>query len=146
MHALVAPVLLRMSGLDALEADAEAEPPHRETCQAEEEVGAGKGAPLSVRIAVGKPRPARRHTSSASTGGLEASCRGVFSLAMGQRVAGTGDKFAVRSLWHEENSAGEAAARPCGLCGHPDLYRPSGRLIVAPSTGRASRCKQQSDT
>ena len=43
MHALVAAVLLRLAGGDALDEDPEPQPPHRELAQAEEGGGAGKG-------------------------------------------------------------------------------------------------------
>jgi hypothetical protein len=56
MHALVAAVLLRLSGLDALDRDAEPEPPHREFGEIEQALGLAKGTPLSERMACGRPR------------------------------------------------------------------------------------------
>ena len=43
MHALVAAVLLRVTGLDALDGDAKLEPPDRELGEIEEGIGAGEG-------------------------------------------------------------------------------------------------------
>ena len=43
VHALVASVLLRVAWLDALDGDAEAEPPDREPGEVEEGIGAGEG-------------------------------------------------------------------------------------------------------
>jgi hypothetical protein len=57
VHALVSTVLLRVAGLDALDLDAQAQPPHRELAQAEERLGHEKGTPLSVRIALGSRSP-----------------------------------------------------------------------------------------
>jgi hypothetical protein len=56
MHALVAAVLLRVARLDALDGDAEPQPPHREFGEIEEAFGLANGTPLSDRIAWGKPR------------------------------------------------------------------------------------------
>jgi hypothetical protein len=44
MHALMAAVLLRVSGLDALDIDPEPQPPHRQARQTKERVGAGEGS------------------------------------------------------------------------------------------------------
>ena len=43
MHAFMAAVLLRMAWLDALDLDAEPQPPHRELAAAEERIGACEG-------------------------------------------------------------------------------------------------------
>src|SRR5574340_893364 len=43
VHAFVTAVLLRATGLDALDGDAEAEPPHREPGEVEQSVGTGEG-------------------------------------------------------------------------------------------------------
>src|SRR5215475_1414933 len=43
MHALMAAVLLRTTWLDALDGNAEPEPPHRQLRQVEQGIGAGKG-------------------------------------------------------------------------------------------------------
>src|SRR5205823_6324619 len=55
MHAFVSAVLLRVAGRDALDLDAEPEPPNRQLGQIESEFGLAKGTPLSVRIALGNP-------------------------------------------------------------------------------------------
>ena len=43
MHALVAAVLLRVAGLDALDLDAEPQPPDRELAEPVEGIGTGEG-------------------------------------------------------------------------------------------------------
>jgi hypothetical protein len=43
MHAFMAAVLMRMTGLDAFNADAQAEPPHRELAQMEQGVSGSEG-------------------------------------------------------------------------------------------------------
>ena len=43
MHALVTAVLLRMARFDALDRDAQAQPPHGELRDVEQRVGAGEG-------------------------------------------------------------------------------------------------------
>jgi hypothetical protein len=43
MHALVASVLLRLAGFDALDADPQPQLPHRQLAQAEESAATGKG-------------------------------------------------------------------------------------------------------
>jgi len=43
MHALVAAVLLRVPGFDALDADPEPQPPNRKFAQPEEGAAAGEG-------------------------------------------------------------------------------------------------------
>jgi hypothetical protein len=79
MHALVAAVLLRMARLDALDLDAEAEPPDRELGEVEEGAGAGeRGAGerdaavgsdgLSDRMAVGRPRSWKRRSKAVLAG------------------------------------------------------------------------------
>jgi hypothetical protein len=56
MHALATAVLLRMAGLDALDRDAEPQPPDGELGEVEAPVGLAKGTPLSDRMASGRPR------------------------------------------------------------------------------------------
>jgi hypothetical protein len=51
----MAAVLLRLAGLDALERDAEPEPPDGELGEVEGELGLAKGTPLSVRMTLGNP-------------------------------------------------------------------------------------------
>lgn len=56
MYAFVTAILLGMAGLDALDADAQAQPPDGERGQVEQGVGASKGTPLSERMDAGRPR------------------------------------------------------------------------------------------
>jgi hypothetical protein len=51
----MATVLLRMAGLDALDLDAEPEPPDGALGEVEERIRTGEGKPLSVRMALGRP-------------------------------------------------------------------------------------------
>src|SRR5919106_679508 len=67
-HALVAAVLVRVAGLDALEGDAEPQPPHGRLRQVVEPLGLAKGSPLSERIAAGRPRSLNRRTKASMTG------------------------------------------------------------------------------
>src|SRR5678816_3318968 len=43
VHALMAAILLRMAGFDALDGDAKAQPPDRECGEVEQGIGAGEG-------------------------------------------------------------------------------------------------------
>jgi len=45
-----------MARLDALNANAQPEPPDRELAQVEERVAEAKGTPLSLRMLAGRPR------------------------------------------------------------------------------------------
>jgi hypothetical protein len=60
MHALMTAVLLGMAGLDALDGDAEPQPPDGEPREIEQAIGAGEGTPLSERMAAGRPRSPKR--------------------------------------------------------------------------------------
>ena len=59
MHALVAAVLLGMTWLDALDGDAEAEPPDRELGEIEEAAWAGERHAIVGADGVGSPRSRR---------------------------------------------------------------------------------------
>lgn len=67
VHALASTVLLGVSEFDALEPQAEAEPPAGELGQTEEAVLA-KGRLLSVRMACGSPRSWKMRSKAAMTG------------------------------------------------------------------------------
>jgi hypothetical protein len=63
VHSLMA-VLLWMSRLDALDLNAEPEPPHRQLRQIEQSLGLANGTPLSERIASGSPRSANNRSKA----------------------------------------------------------------------------------
>ncbi len=64
VHAFVTAVLLGMAGVDALDLDAEAQPPSREPGEAEQGIECGKGGPLSVRRAWGRPKSLKVRSKS----------------------------------------------------------------------------------
>ena len=55
VHAFMAPVLLRLSGLDAFDADAEAQPPDRQGAEAEQGIGGGEGDTVIGADGLGEP-------------------------------------------------------------------------------------------
>jgi len=57
-----------MSGADALDADAGAEPTGGEPGELEQPIGAARGAPLPERIASGKPRWRKRRSGAVKAG------------------------------------------------------------------------------
>ena len=69
MHALVAAVLLRMTWLDALDSDAEPEPPDGKLERLNKPFGLAKGTPLSDLMACGSPR-CRKSCSKAVMAGI----------------------------------------------------------------------------
>lgn len=75
MHAFVTPVLLRMSGLDAFDADAQAQPPHRELAQVKERVCGRERYPVVAADVGGQTalfkKPLKHSKSVAFFGGRE---------------------------------------------------------------------------
>jgi hypothetical protein len=55
VHAFMAAVLLGMIRLDALDVDAEPQPPDHSRDSPNKALGLAKGTPLSVRMALGRP-------------------------------------------------------------------------------------------
>ena len=95
VHALVAAVLLGVAGLDALDGDAEPQPPDGKLARVEEGVGGAKGTPLSERMAAGRPR-SREQPLEGGEGELFA--RRFQSLAQQQiarGVIGDGERVAI---------------------------------------------------
>jgi hypothetical protein len=62
--ALVPAVLLRMAGLNALEADAEAQPPDESRLRPKRACEQAKGTPLSVRITPGSPKSLKARSNT----------------------------------------------------------------------------------
>lgn len=107
VHAFMAAVLLRASGLDALDADTEAQPPDGEPAESEQGMGAGEGDAVVGADGVGQaegPEGMLEHLEgTALPGGLEALAgpRGP------RRRAGSG--FAGRR-WSADSSACDCPA------------------------------------
>jgi hypothetical protein len=76
VHPLVPPILLRMTGFDALNGDAKPEPPDASFERLKRAFGLAKGTPLSERMASGRPR-SRKSRSNA----VKASSSRVLSRA-----------------------------------------------------------------
>ena len=68
VHALVAAVLLRMAGLDALDGDAEPQPPDRELGEVEQGIGTGEGDAVVGADGSGRPRSRNSRSKAVKAG------------------------------------------------------------------------------
>ena len=64
MHALMTPILLRMAGLDALNADPQAEPPHRELAQVEQRMCGSERHTVIAADVAGRPRSLKSRSNT----------------------------------------------------------------------------------
>src|SRR5436190_22360198 len=64
VHALVAAILLGVTGLNALDLQTEAQPPDGQLLKPNSALGLAKGTPLSVRIALGKPNSLKTRSNT----------------------------------------------------------------------------------
>jgi hypothetical protein len=85
MHALAPPVLLRMAGLDALDLDAQAQPPDGKLRETEEADGAGEGNAVVGADGVGQAALAKQPVEG---GDGEILPRGLQGLAQEQEARG----------------------------------------------------------
>ena len=86
MHPFMATVLFRVAGLDALDLDAQAQPPHRRRLRLYRAFGLAKGTPLSERMRPGSP-----YSLNSLSKTVKAYCSWVLSRPSQQirkRVAG----------------------------------------------------------
>jgi len=68
VHALMAAVLLRLAGLDALQADAQTQPPDGQAREPEQSPGGGERRAVVGADRVGKSRSMLRKVATASSG------------------------------------------------------------------------------
>src|ERR1700730_7520577 len=96
------PILLRVAWLDALDVDAQAQPPHRQLGESKERVGAGKGGSV---IGANRPREPKvlKNTlkDRKSEHGLgSGECLAAQQVAAGK--VGDGQRVAVASISEHE--------------------------------------------
>src|SRR5579872_1076851 len=68
VHAFMPAVLLGMARFDALDADAQSQPPDRKLERLNKPLGEAKGTPLSERMARGSPRSRKRRSKAVNAG------------------------------------------------------------------------------
>src|ERR1700681_2494933 len=131
MHALVPAVLLRVAGLDALDADPQPQPPHRELAQTEEGTGARErmavvGADGQRQAEVLKS-PLKHGKGVHLLGGRE----GVAAQKITAGKVGDRERIAVASIGEHELALVIRAPQIVGLRG---LREPRALGLVAAST------------
>src|ERR1700680_1313759 len=102
MHALMPAVLLRMAGLDALDADTQAQPPDRELGQSEERVGTGKGAPVIGANRSGQPEVLKSALKDGKGVHRQGAREPLTADEVTAREVGDGERKAVASIGEHE--------------------------------------------
>jgi hypothetical protein len=117
VHTLVAAVLLRVTGLDALDLDAEPEPPHGELGEVEQGIGTGEGNAVIGADGLGHPELLENGFEHGESVGL---------FGGGERLAGEDvaagevrdrERVAVAAIGEHELALVVGARQIIGLCG-----------------------------
>ena len=98
VHALMAAVLLRMAGLDALDGDAEPEPPDGELGEVEQSIGTGEGNAVVDRMADGRPRSTNSCSKAVKCEVFAGGFKGFAQQQEARRVIGDGQWIAVAAV------------------------------------------------
>ena len=129
VHALVAAVLLRMAGLDALDGDAEAEPPDRELGEIEQGIGTGEGHAVVGADGQRQAALAKQPLEGGKGGVFAGRFEGFAQQQEARGMVGDGQRVAVPAIAELELALEVGAPQSLGA-------RPRQRRAVARWRGR----------
>ena len=102
MHALMPAVLLWIAGLDALDADPEAQPPDRELAQTEEGVAAGEGTAIVGADDRGSPKSLKARSNTVNAYVSLVVVQRVAAQQVAAREVGDGQRIAIALIGEHE--------------------------------------------
>src|SRR5579871_1342573 len=133
MHALVAPVLLRVAWLDAFDADTEAQPPHREFGEAEEGGAAGKRDAIVGADGCRQSEVFEGSLEGAKSKDFLGALQGIAAQQVPARRVGDGEGVTIALVGEHELALVIGAPKIIG-CASRLKDRSLGLIAVAPAT------------
>jgi len=98
VHALMAAVLLRMAGLDALDGDTQAQPPDRQAGEIVEAVGTGEGRAVVAADGAGQAAVAEQLLERLDHGGFAGRFEGLAQQEIARRMVGDRERITIAAI------------------------------------------------